>query len=136
MLPGKRRSDFLTERQWRDYHMTLSILFLTGLTVTLITSLAIVAYLRRPLHSIPVELCGSGERAAFWVAFSNVTIALVPLIFAMQYTPKLTSGSTPVLEVAAQLRWALAGLLGAIVILGWVLSRFIRRLPAANGAVR
>ncbi|MGA7967400.1 MAG: hypothetical protein WCC32_19135 [Terriglobales bacterium] len=112
--------------------MTPSILFLAGLAATLVTSLAIVAYLRGPLHSILVELCGTGERAAFWVAFSNVTIALVPLIFAMQYTPELKGGSTPVLEVAAQLKWALAGLLSAVVILGWVLSRFIRRQPTVN----
>ena len=107
--------------------MTPSVLFLMGLAATLVTSLAIVAYLRVPLHSILVELCGTGERAAFWVAFSNVTLALLPLIFAMAYAPELKGRNPAVLEVAAQLRWALAGLLGAVVVLGWVLSRFIRR---------
>jgi len=110
--------------------MTPSILFLTGLAATLATSLAIVAYLRGPLRSILVELCGTRERATFWVAFSNVALALVPLIFAMQYTPDLQGGTTAVLEVAAQLKWALAGLLSAVAVLGWVLSRFIRRQPA------
>jgi hypothetical protein len=104
-----------------------SIMFLAGLVVTLITALAIVAYLRAPLYSILVELCGTKERAAFWVAFSNVTLALLPLIFAMQYTPEVKPGTSVVLEVAAQLKWALAGLLSAVVFLGWVLSRFIRR---------
>ena len=111
--------------------MTPSVLFLLGLAATLVASLAIVAYLRGPLHSILVELCGTRERAAFWVAFSNVTLALLPLIFAMQYTPEL-KGGTPVLEVAAQLKWALAGLLSAVVVLGWTLSRFIRRQPARS----
>lgn len=112
--------------------MTPSILFLTGLAATLVTFLAIVAYLRGPLYSILVELCGTGERAAFWAVFSNVTITLVPLLFAMQYTPELKGGTTAVLEVAAQLKWAFAGLLSAVVALGWVLSRFIRRQPTAN----
>jgi hypothetical protein len=104
-----------------------SIMFLAGLVATMITALAIVAYLRAPLYSILVELSGTRERAGFWVAFSNVTLALLPLIFAMQYTPEAKPGTSVVLEVAAQLKWALAGLLSAVVFLGWVLSRFIRR---------
>jgi hypothetical protein len=107
--------------------MTTSVLFLVGLGLTLIATFAIVAYLRSPLHNILVELCGTGERAAFWVSFSNVTIALVPLIFAMQYTPELKTGSSAVIELAAQLKWALAGLLFAVLVLGWVLRGFIRR---------
>ena len=112
--------------------MTPSILFLMGLAATLVTALAIVAYLKGPLHSILVELCGTTERAAFWVAFSNVTLALLPLIFAMQYTPEVKAGTTAVLEVAAQLKWALGGLLSAVVVLGWMLSRFIRRQPIGS----
>lgn len=107
--------------------MTTSVLFLLGLGLTLIATFAIVAYLRSPLHNILVELCGTRERAAFGVSFSNVTITLVPLIFAMQYTPDLKAGSTAVLELAAQLKWALAGLLFAVLVLGWVLRGFIRR---------
>jgi hypothetical protein len=98
-----------------------------GVVLTLIAAFAIVACLRSPLHSILVELCGTGERAAFWVAFSNVTIILVPLIFAMQYTPCLREGSSAILELAAQLKWALAGVLIAVLILGWVLSGYVRR---------
>lgn len=107
--------------------MTTSVLFLLGLGLTLIATFAIVAYLRSPLHSILVELCGTRERAAFWVSFSNVTITLVPLIFAMQYTPDLKAGSSAVLELATQLKWALAGLLFAVLVLGWVLKGFIHR---------
>ncbi len=112
--------------------MTSSILFLIGLATTLVTSLAIVTYLRAPLHTILVELCGTRERAAFWVAFCNVTIALVPVIFAMQYTPELRAGTSPVFEVAAQLKWAFAGLLCTVVVIGWVLSRFIPRQAVAS----
>jgi hypothetical protein len=112
--------------------MTPSALFLMGLAATLAASLAIVAYLRVPLHNILVELCGTRERAAFWVAFSNVTLALLPLIFAMEYTPEPKGGTPAVLEVAAQLKWAMAGLLSAVVVLGWVLGRFIRRQPAGS----
>jgi hypothetical protein len=116
--------------------MTASLLFLVGLGLTLATTFAIVAYLRSPLHNILVELCGTSERAAFWVSFSNVTITLVPLIFAMQYTPDVKAGSAAVLELAAQLKWALAGLLFAVLILGWVLRGFIRRQADPLGTKR
>jgi len=112
--------------------MTQSILFLIGMAGTLVTSLAIVMYLRAPLRGILVELCGTKERAAFWMAFSNVAIILVPLIFAMQYTPELKNGNTAVLEFAAQMKCALAGLLSAVVVIGWTLGRFIRREFPAN----
>jgi len=107
-----------------------SNLFLLGLALTLLTAFGIVIYLRRPLHGILLELCGTQERAEFWESFSNVTIMLVPLIFAMQYTPELKTGTTAALELVAQLKWALAGLLTAVLILGRVISNFIKRQAA------
>lgn len=106
-------------------------LFLIGLFATLLLGTSAVAYLRRPLMTILIELCGSRERATFWVAFSNVAVLLVPLLFAMQYTPATTAGAPALLEVAAQLKWALAGLLGAICVLAYVIGRFIRHRPLA-----
>ena len=111
---------------WREAHVVDHVP--SGVSaVTMIGALAVVAYLRTPLYGILVDLCGTRDRAAFWIAFSNVTLALLPLIFAMQYTPEVKAGKSVVLEVAAQLKWAMAGLLSAVVVLGWVLSRFIRR---------
>ncbi len=114
--------------------MTPSMLFLLGLLLTLVTAFVIVIYLRRPLHGMLIELCGTKERAEFWVSFSSITVTLVPLIFAMQYTPGLKPGTTPILELAAQLKWALAGLLAAVLILGWVISSFIKRQTAPSAS--
>ncbi|HXX23540.1 MAG TPA: hypothetical protein VEO19_10345 [Terriglobia bacterium] len=112
--------------------MTPSILFLIGLAVSLVTFLAVVVYLKPALHRILVELCGTSERATFWAAFTNISVVLVPLIFALQYTPELKEGQSAVLEIAAQLKWALAGLLATVVMVGWILSRFMRQWPPAN----
>jgi len=112
--------------------MTASVLFLVGLAASLGTSLAIVMYLRAPLHRILEELCGTRERAAFWAAFTNVSVTLVPLIFALQYTPDSKGETSAVLQIAAQLKWALAGLLTTVVIVAWILSRFIPQRPVTN----
>ena len=109
--------------------MTPVAVFLVGILITAGSSGVVVWYLKPSLQAILVDLCGTAERAAFWTAFSNVTIALTPLIFAMHYRPNDTQ--TPaVFAICSQLEFALAGLLVSVVVLGFVLSRFIIRQPA------
>ena len=109
--------------------MTPVAVFLVGILITAGSSGVVVWYLKPSLQAILVDLCGTAERAAFWTAFSNVTIGLTPLIFAMHYRPSDTQ--TPaVFAIGSQLEFALAGLLVSVVVLGFVLSRFIIRQPA------
>ena len=106
-------------------------LFLVGIGVTTILSAAVVWYLKPSLQDILIDLCGTAPRAAFWTAFSNVTIGLTPIIFAMHYRPD--SGETPaVFAIGSQLEWALAGLLASVVMLGFILSRFIVGRPSTS----
>jgi hypothetical protein len=101
--------------------------FVTGISITVTCSSAVVWYLRPSLEGVLIDLCGTAPRAAFWAAFSNVTIGLTPVIFAMHYRP---DGTTPALfDIGTQVEWALAGLLLSVMVLGFVLSRFIIRQP-------
>jgi uncharacterized membrane protein len=99
-------------------------IFLIGLAITLASALVVVMYLRRPLKTILDELCGTVERAEFWLAFSNVTLTLVPVIFALNYRPE---NQPLIFAISSQLERALVGLTGSVVVLGLVLSRFISR---------
>lgn len=65
--------------------MNLTTAFLTDLGLVVLTCVGIVAYLSKRLRALLIELCGTAERASFWLAFSNVALVLVPLIFAMSY---------------------------------------------------
>jgi hypothetical protein len=113
--------------------MHASILFLGGVAIALVTSAAVLIYLKSPLQKILIELCGSPERAGFWTSFSNVALTVVPMIFAMQYHPA-ASGTAPVaFEVADQLKWGLIGVVVSITVLAWVMSRFIPRVVAPSG---
>ena len=105
--------------------MSASSLFLVGIGITLWMSLTIVIYLMNPLRKILTELCGTRERADFWLAFSNVALMLTPLIFAASCTPDPRGDL--VIEIATQLKWVFVGLLTALMITGWVISRFIPR---------
>ena len=107
------------------------VLFLTGVTVTAALAIAVVSYLKPSLHDVLVDLCGTPTRAAFWTAFSTVTVALTPIMFALHYRPNMTAGSYAVFEIGSQLEWALAGLLLSVVLLALVLAKFIPPRTAA-----
>jgi hypothetical protein len=118
--------------------MSVSALYGTGLLSTGAFALGVVTYLRLPLRDILAELCGTERRAEFWLAISLVCMTLVPLIFSMNYTPDVGSASTSVLEIAAQVKWGLAGLLTAVIVIACILSTFISKhapvSPAGSAA--
>jgi hypothetical protein len=103
-------------------------LFLCGLGTTVLASLLVVFYLHSHLRGILIDLCGTVERAEFWAAFTNLAFLLVPLIFALNYNPEFGPRSA-VLQVAAQFKAALIGLVVTVLVVGFVLARFISRSP-------
>ena len=109
--------------------MNVSLVFASGITITFLAALVVVSYLNLPLRKQLLELCGSGERAEFWTAFSNVTLVLMPVIFAMSVEPS-DRPAPPLLAITDQLRWGCIGLLTSMLVLGWVLGRFIPKGPA------
>jgi hypothetical protein len=107
--------------------MAPTIVFAAGSIGTLLVGFSVVWYLRWPLRKILVELCGNEQRAEFWTAFSAVALGLVPAIFAMACRPTLGSGTPAVFDLADQLKWGMIGLIGTLLILGWVIGRTIVR---------
>jgi hypothetical protein len=107
--------------------MNVSLLFLCGLAVTAVMSFGTAAYLQRPLRKVLVELCGNDDRAQFWTVFSNIAVALVPLVTALQYEPVAGDKSPALIEIGAQLKWGLIGLVLSVLILGKILMKFIPR---------
>jgi uncharacterized membrane protein YhaH (DUF805 family) len=89
-----------------------------------------VAYVKTHLNTLLVELCGTAERASFWLAFSNVTLVLVPLIFALDYKPEFGPDRSFVFEMATQLKHAIIGFVAALSALAVILLRFVLRNKA------
>ena len=115
--------------------MTASIVFATGLTITLLAALGVVRYLSEPLRTQLSELCGNAGRAEFWTVFSNVALVLMSSIFAMLAEPSTEPNVPVVLAISHQLKWGLIGLVSTVLGLGWTLSRFIPR-AASDGTLR
>ena len=106
--------------------------FLIGIGITLACSLGVVVYLRPHLRRVLVEFCGTDERADFWTAFSVVTLVLVPVIGSLFPHPEGGSATSAFFDVSAQLKWGLIGLVVAVVVLGFVIGRFVPRTPLSK----
>jgi hypothetical protein len=111
--------------------MTIEGLYLLGPAATLVVSITVLAYLRRPLRGLLVDLCGSEPRASFWTAFSVVTLLLTPEIFALGAWPEEGSTVDAIVALSQQLKWALLGLVISVIVLGVVLGSFISRTRPA-----
>ena len=107
--------------------MNLTAVFLTGIALTVLASVGLLTYVSKHLRTLLVELCGSEERARFWLAFSNVSLVLVPQILALDYRPEAGPDKAIIFEIAAQLKYAMAGFVIALAFLAVVLISFVRR---------
>jgi uncharacterized membrane protein YhaH (DUF805 family) len=107
--------------------MNPTMAYLAGVGLVTVLSVGLVAYVKTHLKALLVELCGTAERASFWLAFSNVTLVLVPLIFALDYRPESGSDRNLIFEMGAQLKYAIIGFVVALSSLAVILFRFIPR---------
>ena len=101
--------------------------FLADVGFTAILFIGIAAYIKRHLQALLIELCGTIERASFWLAFSNVSLVLVPLIFALDYKPEPGQDKNLIFEMATQIKYSLIGFVVTLASLALVLCRFIPR---------
>lgn len=110
--------------------------FTIGLALTMAVAFFALSYLQQHLKAILTDLCGTKERAAFWTAFSNVTLFLTPLIFALHFQPGNGSTTVLVYGLSNQIAAALLGFIAAIVMLGIIMARFIAREKIPSQAQR
>ena len=105
--------------------ITDTMVFLTGIAVTLIACALVVFYLRNHLERILTLMCGTPEPAKFWTVFTNVTLILTPIVFALSYQPDTHLGRAAIFELSNQLRLGLAGLVVSVLIMGIVINRSV-----------
>jgi hypothetical protein len=115
--------------------ITDTMVFLAGVSLTLVACVVVVIYLRNHLERILVLLCGTPEPAKFWTVFTNVTLILTPIVFALSYQPDTHLGRSAIFELSNQLRLGLAGLVFSVLIMGIVINRShpLAHAPALKG---
>ena len=98
--------------------------FTIEVALTLIICFLAVAYLRRYLHRILLDLCGSEDRAQFWTVFSIFLLVGIPAIFALNYRPETVISQDLFFEIICHLSSNLASYLVALVGIGIIVSFF------------
>lgn len=109
-------------------------IYLFQLAVTVGISLAVVIYFRPYLRLILVDLCGTQDRAQFWMVFSSILLVGLPLIFGMGYNPLESASGMQFYDAASQVRVNLMGFLLALIGIGGAVSFFalVAPRPAAR----
>jgi len=103
--------------------------YLIEVALTVLAASLIAAYLRPFLRKILVDLCGTEDRANFWMAFTNILLVGMPLILALNYRPEASSAEELFFNVAGKLSGNLGGFLFALVCVGMIVSFFALVAP-------
>ncbi len=101
--------------------------YLIELAVTLLACFLLTAYLRPHLKRVLADLCRTEARAAFWLAFANLLLIVLPAIFGMGYRP--SAAGNPFFDLAGQVRWNLLGFILALLVVGAAVSFFALVAP-------
>ena len=96
-----------------------------GVVATLLASIGVVLYMRPHLLKILIDLCGTLDRAKFWLVFSNVALIIIPLIGAMSFSPNSNRYESIFFELSDQIKLGLLGLIATVIVIGFTMSRFI-----------
>ena len=105
-------------------------LFGLGIGLSSLLGIAVVFYIRKPLHTILLDLCGAEGRARFWTQITVLSFILMTALMSLSYQPDEISA--PFYSLSGHLSRTLAGLLLITGFLALTISRFIRRQQKAD----
>lgn len=102
------------------------ILFCVEMGFSLIASVLVLVYLGSLLKQMLLDLCGTEERASFWLGFSKLIFIFLPLLTVVFFS----NNDMPVSRVSAQmlrdtLSRILFGELAALCMVGYVIWKSI-----------
>jgi hypothetical protein len=61
--------------------------FFLSLLLNLSVSVILTLFLRSALRGVLLDLCGTEERAHFWMRFATIMLVAMPLVIALAYRP-------------------------------------------------
>lgn len=122
--------------------MSQITMFFTSIGVSILFGVLISLYLRKPLHSLLVDICGTTDRAKFWLHITILCYLLVSAVIGLNYQPNfgqvsltgdtdygmLALGESQVIfGLGRHLGRTLLGLLLTTGVMAFTISIFIRR---------
>ncbi len=109
--------------------MNALLVYILQLVVTVLISLGVLLWLRPFLRRVLLDLCGTPERADFWLVFASILLVGLPLNFGLGYNPLEGEVRMRFYDAASQVRANLLGFLLALLGIGFVVSFFALVAP-------
>ena len=110
-------------------------LFLIQVTLSLGTSLIVIALLKAQLRDVLTEICGTATRAAFWISFTQLMLVIGPLLLVILFTDlKPGVSAYPAEEIKDAVFRSLFAIFIAIAMIGRVIRKAIV-MPAVSAPV-
>lgn len=103
--------------------MTSTHAFFAGFALLLALAIALIAFLRRPLRDILIELCGRETRARFWECITAAGVLLSTVFAAVLVSPETSADAGA--QLLAMARYGLASLLACLGLLAFLMMRSI-----------
>lgn len=100
-------------------------LFAIEVLISLSVSFFVAISITKSLHSLLVDVCGTIERARFWVVYSNVMMFIAPLLVVMLFGQSNYVGEQTFLFYKTAFGCALAGVFVSLLAIGLQISNSI-----------
>lgn len=113
--------------------MTHTQLFLIQVTLSLSTSLIVIALLKAQLRNVLTEICGTATRAAFWISFTQLMLVIGPLLLVILFTDLRPGVSAyPAEEIKDAVFRSLFAIFIAIALIGRVIRKAVVIPPVSS----
>lgn len=100
-------------------------LFSIEVAISLSVSFVVALSITKSLHSLLVDVCGTVERAKFWVVYSNVMTFIAPLLVVMLFGKSSSVGEQTFVFYKTAFGCSLAGVFVSLLAIGLQISNSI-----------
>jgi hypothetical protein len=113
--------------------MTHNQLFLIQVTLSLGSSLLVIALLKTQLRDVLTEVCGTATRAAFWMSFTQLMLVIGPLLLVILFGDlKPGVSAYPAEEIKDGVFRSLFAIFIAIALIGRVIRKAVVIPPISS----
>jgi hypothetical protein len=94
------------------------VLFLMEIIISISISSLVIIALSKVLEKLLVDLCGTENRAKFWVIYSNVMLYLVPLLMVIMFGKSSVVSGADFGFFKAAFGYAIFGVFSSLLVVG------------------
>ncbi len=104
------------------------MLIVYEILMPLLSGLAVSFYLRNPLRSLLMDICGTAVRSEFWVRVTTVMVTALPLLLALGFGRSGSLDANPETVLRSALIMSTAGIVVGVAVVGRSIAKSIPKV--------